>query len=135
MLRAVGSYDPSPGDGREHSAEVTLATDGDPATAWSTERYGASLEVIGKRGIGLVLDAGAARGLRQLVVQTDTPGFTAQVLAGDAAGGPFEPVAEERVVGARAVFDLGTGAKHRYFVVWITRLTSDSARLNEVTAG
>ena len=135
VLRAAGSYDPPPGDGREHDAELALATDGNPATAWSTERYGASLEVIGKTGVGLVLDAGAAVALRHLVVQTDTPGFTAQVLAGDAAAGPFEPVADARVVGARADFDLRGGARHRYLVVWITKLAGDFARLNEVSAG
>ncbi len=135
VLRAVGAWDPPPGDGQEHDAEIRLATDGDPATAWSTERYGAALAVIGKQGVGLVVDAGAAVALKRLVVQTDTPGFTAEVLAGDAAGGPFTRVADERVVGARAVFGLATGASHRYFVVWITTLAGDAARLNEVTAG
>jgi len=135
VLRAAGTYDPPPGDGQEHNAELALATDGNPATAWSTERYGAALEVIGKKGVGLVVDAGAAVALKHLVVQTDTPGFTARVLAGDAVGGPFEPVSDGRTVGARAVFDLATDARHRYFVVWITRLAGDSARLNELTAG
>ena len=134
VLRAVGTYDPPPGDGQEHNAEIGLATDGDPATAWSTERYRAALDVIGKKGVGLVVDAGAAVALKRLVVQTETPGFTAQVLAGDAAGGPFERIADGRIVGARAVFDLNTDKKHRYFVVWITRLTGDLVRLNEVTA-
>ena len=135
VLRAVAAWDPPPGDGQEHNAELGLATDGDPATAWSTERYGASLAVIGKKGVGLVVDAGAAVALKHLVVQTDTPGFSAEVLAGDAAGGPFARIADGRIVGARTVFDLATGAKHRYFVVWITALAGDSARLNEVTAG
>ena len=135
VLHAVGTYDPPPGDGQEHNAEIALATDGDPATAWSTERYGAALDVIGKKGVGLVVAAGAAVALKHLVVQTDTPGFTAEVLAGDAVGGPFVRISDGRVVGARAVFDLNAGARHRYFVVWITRLVGDSARLNEVTAG
>ena len=135
VLRAVGAWDPPPGDGQEHDAEIRLATDGDAATAWSTERYGSALAVIGKPGVGLVVDAGAAVALKRLVVQTDTPGFTAEVLAGDAAGGPFTRVADGRVVGARAVFGLATGARHRYFVVWITTLAGDAARLNEVTAG
>ena len=135
VLKAVGTYDPPPGDGTEHAAELALATDGDPATAWSTERYGAALEVIGKKGVGLVVAAASAVTLKHLVVQTDTPGFTAQVLAGEAVGGPFAQIAEGRVVGARAVFDLAGGSKHRYFVVWITRLAGDSARLNEVAAG
>ena len=135
VLRAVGTWDPPPGDGQEHNAEIRLATDGDPATAWSTERYNAALAVIGKKGVGLVVDAGAAVALKRLVVQTDTPGFSAEVLAGDAAGGPFARVADGRAVGARTVFGLATDARHRYFVVWITTLAGGTARLNEVTAG
>lgn len=137
-LRAVATYDPPPGDGHEHDDEIALATDGDPATAWSTESYHAALGVIGKKGVGLVLDAGAPAAPRQVVVVTDTPGFAAQVLAGDATGGPFAPVAAEKTVVARTVFELDGGsgaARHRYFVVWITRLAGDAAHLNEVTAG
>ena len=143
-LKGVASYDPPPGDGREHNELIALATDGNPATAWRTERYGAALDVIGKRGVGLVLDAGSPVALPKLAVVTDTPGFTAEILAGDAPGGPFVPVAPPLVVAARSVFTPDNAsisiegsapkAKRRYYVVWITKLKGDTAHINEVTA-
>lgn len=132
-VQAVATYDPPPGDGREHDELIAAATDGNPATAWSTERYSAPLAMIGKKGVGLVLDAGAPTQPHQLVVRTDTPGFTMQVLAGDAKSGPFQPVSPEQTVGARAVFDLKSTGKHRYLVVWITKLAGPVAHVNEVS--
>ena len=134
-LQAVATYDPAPGDGHEHDEQIALAIDGDPATAWSTERYGAALDVIGKPGIGLVLDAGRAEALRRVAVVTDTPGFTAEILAGDAPGGPFTAAAPSRIVAARSVFTVAAGVSKRYWVVWLTKLAGDQAHLNEVSAG
>ena len=45
---------PASGDGEEHSERVADATDGDPATYWTTETY----QAFSKPGVGLVLDAG-----------------------------------------------------------------------------
>src|SRR5688500_12526569 len=50
-LQGVASFDPQ-GDGEEHSERVQDATDGDPATYWTTERY----DSFSKPGVGLVLD-------------------------------------------------------------------------------
>ena len=132
VLRGVATYDPPPGDGVEHDEEVALATDGNASTAWSTERYGAALEVLGKKGVGLVVDAGAPAELAQVAVRTDTPGFRAQLLAGAAPGGPFEAVTEEQEVTPRTVFEPAAGTSARYIVVWITRLAGESARITEV---
>ena len=38
ILEAVSAHDPE-GDGREHPEDVPAATDGDPDTYWTTERY------------------------------------------------------------------------------------------------
>ncbi len=81
-----------------------------------------------------VLDAGVPVAPPRIALVTDTPGFSAEILAGDAKGGPFEAVSEVKVVAARAVFDLTSRAKHRYLVVWITKLAGSSAHVNEVTA-
>ena len=61
-LRAVASYDPPSdgGDGAEHDSEVPQATDGNPATAWTTEHY----QSFSKPGVGIVLDAGSPRRAR-----------------------------------------------------------------------
>jgi hypothetical protein len=132
QLDGVAAYDPDGGDG-EHDEDAPLATDGDAATYWPTSTYRASLEAIGKSGVGLVVDAGEARSLSQLAVTTDTPGFTAEIRAGDSAEGPFETVVgASKPVEASTVWDLQE-AEARYFVVWITELDG-VAHVNEVKA-
>jgi hypothetical protein len=127
-LTGVASYDPSPGDGEEHDERVGDATDGDPATYWTTETY----EAFTKPGVGLVLDAGESRSLESIVVTTDTPGFTAEIRAGDSPGGPFETVGGAKQTDAETTWELD-GADARYYLVWITALDG-VAHVNEVTA-
>ncbi len=65
--RDAFAYDPPPGDDSERSAAVPLALDGDPTTAWETERYDTPDFGNIKKGVGLYLDAGrpiVARGIR-----------------------------------------------------------------------
>jgi eukaryotic-like serine/threonine-protein kinase len=128
-LSAVSDYDPD-GDGEEHSSEVPLATDGDPATAWSTEGY----ESFSKPGVGIVLEGPEAVALTQLVVQSDTPGFTARIRASRSESDGFVDVSEEETVGARTTFAIDTeGEDYRYYLVWITDLDG-RAHVNEVRA-
>jgi hypothetical protein len=128
-LKAVASYDPPPGDDNEHSERVANATDGDPSTYWTTERYNS----FAKPGVGLVLDAGEARGLSQIAITSDTPGFTAEIRAGDSAQGPFDTVVgSSQTVEESATWDLD-GAEAQYYVVWITQL-DHVAHVNEVVA-
>lgn len=127
-IHAAGAWDPD-GDGHEHDADVPKATDGNPATAWTTETYRAGLQ---KPGVGLLLDAGRTVALRRLVVVTDTPGYTAVVQAGPSATGPFRAVSAPATVGKRTVFTLRSAAE-RYYVVWITKLDG-LAHVNEVEA-
>ncbi len=130
-LQGVRAYDPKPpGDNSEHDDEAPLATDGSPATFWKTETY----NTFFKPGVGLVLDAGARRQVKHLTVTTDTPGYTAEIRAGDSETGPFTVVAPGKTVGRATVFALG-GADARYYVVWITALGGTSvAHVNEVRA-
>jgi serine/threonine-protein kinase len=132
QLQGVSSYDPD-GDGQEHPEAVDRATDGDPATYWTTERYQAFSQT--KPGVGLVLDAGEGGELAQLVVESSTPGFTAEIRTGDSAEGPFETVvAPGRTVGSRTEFPID-GDAGRYYVLWITDLPGGVARVEEITAG
>ena len=129
-VTAVASYDPD-GDGREHPEAVARATDGDPATYWTTERYQAFSRT--KPGVGLVLDRGESAP-EQLVVRSSTPGFTAEIRSGDSAEGPFDAVVSPaQTVGAETTFPLGDDAG-RYLVLWITELPSGRARVEEITA-
>jgi eukaryotic-like serine/threonine-protein kinase len=131
-LRAVVSYDPD-GDGQEHPEAVQNATDGNQATYWTTESYRSSLSSIGKDGVGLVLDAGKTVKPSELTVVSDTPGFTAEIRAGDRPEGPFDDVAgEAQTVEARTTFELDD-AESQYWLLWITDLDG-RAHVNEVTA-
>jgi eukaryotic-like serine/threonine-protein kinase len=128
-LSAVSDYDPE-GDGEEHTSEVPLATDGDPATAWATETY----ESFSKPGIGIVLEAPEAVALSRLVVRSGEPGFTALIKASDSEDSGFVEVSGEETVGERTVFQVDTmGREYRYYLVWITDPNS-RAQVNEVRA-
>jgi serine/threonine-protein kinase len=132
-LSGVGAYDPEGGDG-EHDGEAPLATDGNPSTYWKTSEYRASLSEIGKSGVGVVLDSGGPKELSQIVVTTDTPGFTAEIKAGGSPQGPFETVGESKTVEESTTWDLD-GAEARYYVVWITDLGEHAQpHVNEVKA-
>jgi serine/threonine-protein kinase len=126
-LVASNAYDPY-GDGREHDELVARATDGNPATAWETERY-VNADFGGlKSGVGLVVDAGRPVKLASLTVVSDTPGFTADVKAGAASSGPFDTVSAPRTVGARTTFTLAVPTARRYYLIWITHLASGDPR-------
>jgi serine/threonine-protein kinase len=126
-LEGIASYDPD-GDSEEHSERVQDATDRDPSTYWTTETY----QAFTKPGVGLVLDAGEPSEPAQLAVTTDTPGFTAEIRAGDSPDGPFETVADGKSVDTNTVWDLD-GPAARYYLVWITGLDG-VAHVNEVEA-
>src|SRR5207253_1804372 len=102
-LHAVGNYDPS-GRGDSHADTASAATDGNPSTFWYTQIYATPAFGNLKSGLGLVLDAGRPTKLARLTVTTATPGLSARVLAGVAAGGPFRDDSETRTVGATTSF-------------------------------
>jgi eukaryotic-like serine/threonine-protein kinase len=129
-LSGVTAYDPD-GDQSEHDSSAGNATDGNPATYWNTEHYDGGLN---KKGVGLVLDAGATKTLTQLVVRSGTPGFTAVIQSGNSSGGPFTKDSDPQTGGSSTTFSLD-GNNARYYVVWITDLgPSSSVEINEVTA-
>jgi hypothetical protein len=129
-LSGARAYDPS-GDGAEHDAQAPWATDGNEATYWYTEHY---RDGLGKPGVGLVLDAHAARKVGSITVHSTTPGFTAEILAGDTLSTTMKIDSSSKLVGAATTFSL-RGADARYYVLWITNLGSNtSVRVNEVTA-
>jgi hypothetical protein len=137
QLVGVRAWDPY-GDGQEHDADAHLATDASSSTSWETETYRASFQAIGKKGVGLVLDAGRSQQLHQLGFSSSTPGFTAEILAGDSEGGPFDAVVgASQTVGkdGQAEYRI-TGGPHRFYVIWITSLGASYhlARINDVQA-
>ena len=83
-MTGVGAYDPD-GDRSENGGDAPLATDGNPATAWKSERYRSTFR---KTGVGLVVDAGRPVKASRVVVTTETPGYDAEIRVGDSPTGP-----------------------------------------------
>jgi hypothetical protein len=131
-LIGTGAYDPD-GDQHENDDLAPLAVDGDPATFWKTEHY---TKGFVKKGVGLVLDAGRSLRLSRVVVETDGPGSSAQILIGNTPAGPFHPVSADRPLTATTTYTLARGAAGRYLVIWITALPQavGEAHVNEVRA-
>jgi eukaryotic-like serine/threonine-protein kinase len=128
-LLAIADFDPD-GDFAEHPESVAEATDRDTATFWTTEEY----RSFDKDGVGILLDAGSRIALSSVLVVSDTPGFTAQILGGNDRDGDFVDVSNEQRAGRRTTYDVDTrDTKYRYYVVWITD-PNTRAHVNEVRA-
>jgi hypothetical protein len=81
-----------------------------------------------------MLDAGSRVALSSVVVVTDTPGFTAMILAANEREDDFVDVSGEQEVERRTTFDVDTrGERFRYYVVWITE-PNTQAHVNEARA-
>jgi len=133
QLAGTRAWDPH-GDDVEHDDLAPQATDGNMDTFWRTESYRASFEALGKPGVGLVLDAGETVELERIVVSTSTPGFTAEIQAGDSAEGPFERVVSPSQTAAATTEFPIEGEAARYYVLWITELEGPRAEIRNVTA-
>ena len=120
-LTAAGAFDPE-GDGHERDEEASLAVDGDRSTFWRTERYSRFF----KTGVGLVLDTGRRVRVRQVVVDSATPGVRAEIRIGSSRTGPFTRVSPAKTLTARTTFPVA-GRTGRYVVVWVTALPPESA--------
>ncbi|UJA18760.1 serine/threonine protein kinase [Thermoleophilia bacterium SCSIO 60948] len=144
-IAATQDFDPE-GDGVEHDEALEEPIDGDSSTYWLTETYtaGPNLSATGKSGVGLILDAEDDVEAQQIDIETDTPGFTAQIFG--ATEGPPEsigdwgqPIGQSQNVSQNQSIELdGTAA--RYYLIWIPVLAEDDsgggvAHINEVTLG
>jgi hypothetical protein len=132
-LRGIGSWDPFGPDKEEHSAAAPNATDKNRTTYWSTEHY----RSFTKPGVGLLLDSGHPVKANGITIVTDTPGFTAQIQAGNQRDGlDFHAVSPKHTIDGTFTIPLDLHEAQRYFVVWITKLPpgSDTVEINEVSA-
>jgi hypothetical protein len=121
-LTAVATYDPE-GDGHENDDLVPAATDGDPATFWSTEHYHSFF----KSGVGLLLDAGRAVELPRLTLVTDTPGLAAEIRAASNPTGPFTRVSPVKTITGTTHIPLKMKSPGRYFLVWVVAVPTQPA--------
>jgi eukaryotic-like serine/threonine-protein kinase len=127
-LSAVRDYDPFGSNREEHPEDVPAASDGDPSTYWTTERY-SSFE---KPGVGIIFDAGRRAAVNAVEVISDEPGFRARIRAGNRVAGPFRNVSSVRTASPRTLFRLSSGgAAFRFYLLWITD-PNGRAHVNEL---
>jgi serine/threonine-protein kinase len=132
-LGAIGSYDPPPGDGEEHSSRAPDAVDRNPASYWTTEKYN-DFARTGKKGVGLVLSArGAAPKITRVTIQTTTPGFSAQLLTGNSLG-TYHAISDVQQIQNGTTFEVRKGSVQAFLVVWVTAIPAGYAHVNEVRA-
>ncbi len=125
--------DPYGGDG-EHPEDVAKAFDGDPATAWTTQRYETADFGGLKPGVGIAFDLGESVEVSQVQLLLATAGIDLEVYASDT---PFEgtdlgePVGAVAGAPAEPTIDVG-GASGRYWLVWVTQVPGGRAQIAEV---
>jgi serine/threonine-protein kinase len=117
------AFDPPPGDGGEHDADLPKLTDGNPATEWSTEHYPAGLNGL-KPGVGFILILNGAQRLGHLQIVSPTRGWSASVYVAPTPKAQLadwgQPVVSH-VVNGTTSFDL-RGRSGAAVLVWITDL-------------
>lgn len=131
-LEAIGpaeakDFDPQGNDGAENSDLVTNATDGDPETAWHTDIYNSDEFGNLKDGVGVYFDLGRRAELGKIKVASLETGWDVVVKGSndvpeDLSG--WSDVARKVSMPDTYTFDL-TGAKYRYFMLWITKLADN----------
>ncbi|HEX9765270.1 MAG TPA: hypothetical protein VGA36_00805, partial [Nitriliruptorales bacterium] len=129
-IQDASDYDPR-GDG-EHPELVALAHDGDPSTAWRTERYQNDPRFGGlKDGVGMWFDLGAPTQVDSILIDLEHGGAGLSLYAAnelpeqvDGLQGWGEPVVTERLEGTTTtlVFTDPSAATGRYWLLWLTEL-------------
>ncbi len=131
-------FDPLGDNKVEDPDRVGYAIDGQPDTKWTTENYYGG--TLGKAGVGLYLDAAPGVSARFMRIDTDTPGFSAQIYARNGNPPLTWPNAGWHLIGSiskvkhRSDVKLSAaGAKYRYYLLWVTSLNGiDQVAINEL---
>lgn len=132
-VRTADDFDPKAdgGSGGENAKQVPLAVDGDPETAWRTERY-RKLPTLGglKPGVGLVLDLGEPRQVVRVEVAVSGSGtdLELRVPAREVQAAPMRTEQQWRAVGdatgATGVVTITPSepVRTRFLLVYLTSL-------------
>jgi len=118
------------------SGEAERAIDDDPATSWYVD-----LKDPAQVGLGYAIDLGKLQGIREIDLETPTPGFRIEVYATDETELPPD-ILDTRWSHITNVSDVGTkdagkqkivlGAgttKYRNLLLWFTKPPTDGARI------
>ncbi len=119
----MNDYDPDGDNGRESPELRGLAHDGDPSTAWTTERYRtADFSGFGKQGVGLLMRLREPARAAELVVTSSTPGVPFLVLGARDGDGSRIEMASGELTGGRQVVPLLTDGPRSVYLLWLTGL-------------
>ena len=123
---AVASVEPYAGTGgsSDHPEEASLATDGDPSTAWYTQHYASASFGNLRSGAGLLFDLGQPVAVQWLKLHLAVTGVSVQVHAGDAVGSLLSSHAVGSSDNAPDTLTLHAATTARYWLVWFTKLAS-----------
>ncbi|PKH42258.1 Protein kinase domain-containing protein [Nocardioides alpinus] len=118
-------FDPQGSAPREENPDsVPNVLDGDPTTSWSTSSYLQNFGPAGlKTGVGLVVDLGATKGVRRVVVsvegQTSLAAYVTSTAPTGVAG--LTPVGTASGTDELAI-DLDEAVSGQYVTIWLTLL-------------
>jgi eukaryotic-like serine/threonine-protein kinase len=128
---AAQAFDPIGGDG-ENDELAPAAADGDPATAWRTERYDTRSFGNLKPGVGIAVQLDRRVDLASLVARSPNRDWAAQVYVADSPSTTLEgwgdPVAAAIDIDGDATFALDD-ATGRWVLLWITDLGEGTGRV------
>lgn len=128
---AVFDFDPEGDPPSEKPEMVPLAFDGDLETAWETQSYRDQFGPQGlKSGVGLLIDLGTERQIREVHLTIPGGATGVQLLASPASDRPssaddLEVVAEGTSSEEPLVMVPDTTHPQRWLVVWLTSLPGD----------
>ena len=139
QIEGVSVYLPVSGHSLDNANQTSLAFDGNPATAWSTDRYRSPTFGNLYPGIGLAIEVSGSSTLRTLTVTSPTVGWSASSYVSPTAVATGQPVSSwgsptdsKSAINGSTTFNLG-GRKGRYVLLWITNLgPSLSAQVAEL---
>lgn len=127
----IRDFDPA-GDRQENAEQVRNAIDGFPNTTWSTSRYRSATFGGLKGGVGLLLDLGSVRSLKQVQVGFSAPGAKVELRVADLpppdnamAANALRTVATADKGDQVATLRPAAGTVGRYLLIWITGLPKD----------
>ncbi|MDN5718498.1 MAG: discoidin domain-containing protein, partial [Janibacter sp.] len=127
VINAAG-FDPPPGDGAEHNAEVPRVYDGNPSTIWTTEGYNSESFGGVKQGVGITVDLGQAQKISSVTLDLPTTA-QATVYAGDQATNSGTEIGKTEGKTGQVVLTPSSEVTGQYVTVWFTSLApSDDGR-------
>ncbi|WP_019874401.1 protein kinase family protein [Sporichthya polymorpha] len=128
-ITATRDFDPPPGNGSENPRQARLAVDDRPRTAWRTVAYNTRAFGGLKPGVGLVLDLGDARTVRQVKLRLPDEGASIEIRAAaltansaPSALSAFRVAASTAAAAREETLRFASAVRTRFVLIWITQL-------------